>query len=121
MDLIFSQRFERTVDRDNTVSFHNLVIEIEPAEWHGTMAGCKVIIPQHLDAALTLTIAGHLVEHYSAERKLLTRSPKSKSRPWKRREAEVRKPTFYLLANPAHNAACALSHRLYAHWKINQS
>jgi hypothetical protein len=31
LDLIFSQRFERTVDRDNTVSFHNLVMQLEPA------------------------------------------------------------------------------------------
>jgi transposase len=72
LDLIFSQRFERTVDRDNTVSFHNLVMQIEPAEWRPTMAGCKVIIHQHLDQTLTLTIAGHRVGHYSAQGKLLT-------------------------------------------------
>jgi hypothetical protein len=36
------------------------------------MAGCKVIIHQHLDATLTLTIAGHRVGHYSAQGKLLT-------------------------------------------------
>ena len=63
--MIFTQRYERTVDRDNTVSFHNLVIQIE-------LAGCKAIIHQHLDATLTLMIAGHRVGHYSAEGKLLT-------------------------------------------------
>ena len=72
LDLIFTQRFERTVDRDNTVSFHNLVMQIERAEWRPTMAGCKVIIHQHLDQTLTLTIAGHRVGHYSAQGKLLT-------------------------------------------------
>src|ERR1035438_3604064 len=72
LDLIFSQQFERTVDRDNTVGFHSLVLQIEPAEWRGTMTGCKVIIHQHLDATLTLTIGGHRVGHYSAQGKLLT-------------------------------------------------
>ena len=43
MELIFSQQFERTVDRDNTVGFHNLVVQIDPAEWRGIMAGCNVI------------------------------------------------------------------------------
>jgi hypothetical protein len=43
----FTQRFERTVDRDNTVSFHNLVMQIEPAEWRPTMAGCKVKPTSH--------------------------------------------------------------------------
>jgi hypothetical protein len=72
LDLIFSQQFERTVDRANIVGFNNLVLQIEPAEWRPTMAGCKVIIHQHLDATLTLTIGGHSVGHYNAQGKLLT-------------------------------------------------
>jgi hypothetical protein len=71
-EMIFTQRYERTVDRDNTVSFHNLVMQLEPAEWRHTLAGCKVIIHQHLDTTLTLMIAGHHVGHYSAQGKLLT-------------------------------------------------
>ena len=70
--MIFTQRYERTVDRDNTVSFHNLVMQLEPAEWRHTLAGCKVIIHQHLDRTLTLTIGGHRVGHYSAQGELLT-------------------------------------------------
>jgi hypothetical protein len=54
------------------VCFHNLVMRLEPAEWRHTLAGCKVIIHQHLDATMTLTIAGHRVGHYSAEGKLST-------------------------------------------------
>jgi hypothetical protein len=72
LELIFTQRYERTVDQDNTVRFHNLIMQIERAEWRPTLAGCKVIIHQHLDATLTLTIAGHRVGYYSAEGKLLT-------------------------------------------------
>ena len=72
LEMIFTQRFERIVDEDNTVRFHNLIMQLEPAEWRNTLAGCKVIIHQHLDTTLTLTIAGHRVGQYSAEGKLLT-------------------------------------------------
>jgi hypothetical protein len=72
LEMVFTQRFERTVDQDNTVRFHNLVMQLERAHWRHTLAGCKVIIHQHLDQTLTLTIAGHRVGHYSAQGKLLT-------------------------------------------------
>jgi hypothetical protein len=67
-----NRRYERTVDRDNTVSFYNVIMQLERAEWRPTLAGCKVIVHQHLDQTLTLMIAGHRVGHYSAEGKLLT-------------------------------------------------
>src|SRR3984885_3306101 len=72
LEMIFTQRYERTVDRDNTVSFRNLVMQIERAEWGPPLAGCKVIIHEHMDTTLTLMIAGHRVGNYSAEGKLLT-------------------------------------------------
>src|SRR6202522_383946 len=58
LEMIFTQRYERTVDRDNTVSFYNVIMQLERAEWRPTRAGCKVIIHQHLDQTLTLIIAG---------------------------------------------------------------
>jgi hypothetical protein len=54
------------------MSFHNLVMQIERAEWRPTQAGCKAIIHQHLDTSLTIMIAGHRVGHYRAEGKRLT-------------------------------------------------
>jgi hypothetical protein len=72
LEMIFTQRYERTVDRDNTVRFNNLVMQLERAHWRDTLAGCKAIIHQHLDMTLTLMIAGHRIGHYSAEGKLLT-------------------------------------------------
>ena len=70
LDLIFSQRFERTVDRDNTVSFDNLVLQLEPVEWRGTMAGCKVIVNQHLDA-------NHHTHHRNSAPRTLQRARKA--------------------------------------------
>jgi hypothetical protein len=54
------------------VSFYNVIMQLERAQWRPTLAGSKVIIHQHLDQTLTLMIAGHRVGHYSAEGKLLT-------------------------------------------------
>src|ERR1700726_1159445 len=72
LEMIFTQRYERTVDRDNTVRFNNLVMQLERAHWRHTLAGCKAIIHQHLDTTLTLMIAGHRIGHYSAQGTLLT-------------------------------------------------
>ncbi len=60
------------MDRDNTVSFYNVIMQLERAHWRHTLAGSKAIIHQHLDQTLTLMIAGHRIGHYSAEGKLLT-------------------------------------------------
>src|SRR5580693_1679583 len=57
LDLIFSLQFERTVSRDNTVSFQNLALQIDRVSWRGTLAGCNVIVHQHLDGTLSMT--GH--------------------------------------------------------------
>src|ERR1700688_3279841 len=72
LNLVFALQFERTVNRDNTVSFYNVIMQLERAHWRHTLAGSKAIIHQHLDQTLTLMIAGHRIGHYSEEGKLLT-------------------------------------------------
>jgi transposase len=42
LDLIFSQRFERTVDRDNTVGFHNLACIIHERITNGFLGGMSL-------------------------------------------------------------------------------
>ncbi|MGD1105899.1 MAG: hypothetical protein ABR865_02580 [Terracidiphilus sp.] len=69
----------------------------ENIEWRPTLAGCKVIIHQHLDTTLTLMIAGHRVGHYSAEGKLLTPLPKKQIKAVeKTMRGKVPKQTFPL-------------------------
>jgi hypothetical protein len=38
------------VNRDNTVCFENLHLQIEPVRWRATLAGCTVTVDQHLIA-----------------------------------------------------------------------
>jgi hypothetical protein len=67
LDLIFSLQFERTVERDNTVSFQNLHLQIEPVRWKATLAGCNVVVHQHLDGTISLTHGPHLLGRYTAQ------------------------------------------------------
>ena len=78
LEMIFTQRFERTVDRDNTVSFYNLIMQLERAEWRPTLAGCKVIIHQHLDRTVSIRFGPHVVGRYDSAGQPLPSQAKAK-------------------------------------------
>ncbi|HKV82408.1 MAG TPA: ISNCY family transposase [Candidatus Sulfotelmatobacter sp.] len=67
LDLVFSLQFERAVNRDNTVSFQNLTLQIERTSWRATLAGCNVTVHQHLDGTLSLTYGPHRLGRYTAQ------------------------------------------------------
>jgi transposase len=67
LDLIFSLQFQRSVNRDNTVSFENLHLQIERVSWRGTLAGCNITVHQHLDGNLSLTYGPHRLGQYTAQ------------------------------------------------------
>jgi hypothetical protein len=67
LDLIFSLQFERTVARDNTVSFQNLTLQIDKVSWRGTLTGCKVLVHQHLDGTLSITHGPRRLVHYTSQ------------------------------------------------------
>ena len=95
LDLIFALVFERTVNRDNTVSIQNLRLQIEPVRWRATLAGCTVKVHQHLAGTFTITYGPQRLGHYSAEgvalenEKIGTRGAVEKTQGEK-----VQKPTF---------------------------
>src|SRR2546425_1040875 len=66
LERVFSLQFERNVNRDNTVSFLNLRLQIEPVQWRGSLAGCSVTAHQHLDGTLSLSYGPHGVGRYDA-------------------------------------------------------
>ena len=67
LDLIFALHCERVVNRDNTVTFQNLTLQIERVIWRGTLAGCTVTLHQHLDGTISLTHGPHRLGRYSAQ------------------------------------------------------
>jgi len=67
LERIFSLQFERSVNRDNTVSFQNLSLQIERVRWRATLAGCQVVVHQHLDGTLSLSYGPHCLGRYDAD------------------------------------------------------
>jgi transposase len=67
LDLVLALQFERTVKRDNTVSWQNLNLQINRQSWRGTLASCNVTVHQHLDGTLSLTYGPHRLERYTAQ------------------------------------------------------
>jgi hypothetical protein len=95
LDLIFALQFERTVNRDNTVSIQNLRLQIEPVRWRATLAGCTVKVHQHLDGSITLTHGPQRLGHYSAEGvSLQNETSGARKAVEKTQGGKVQKPTF---------------------------
>src|SRR5499425_2693776 len=96
LDLIFSLQYERTVNRDNTVSFQNLALQIQRVPWRATLAGCSVMVHQHLDGTISLTHGPHRLGHYTAQGVAIEATQTAaREKLWKRREVEKsKKRTF---------------------------
>src|SRR5580704_10761914 len=95
LDLIFSLQFERVINRDNTVSFQNLSLQIEPVRWKATLAGCNAMVHQHLDGTLSLTHGPHRLGRYTAQGTALEEHKAPARRAVeKTRGGKVIKPTF---------------------------
>jgi transposase len=95
LSLTFSLQFERTVNRDNTVSFQNLTLQIERVNWRGTLAGCTVLVHQHLDRTLSITHGPHRLGRYSAQGEAIPSTQNAAPRAVeKTRGGKVQKQTF---------------------------
>jgi len=78
LDLVFALQHERTVARDNTVSYNNRVLQIEKTKWRHTLAGCKLKVYEHLDGTISLGYGPHIVGRYAATGAPLTESTSAK-------------------------------------------
>jgi hypothetical protein len=67
LDRIFSIQHERVVNRDNTVQLDRRVLQIERTRWRGTLAGCRVIVCEHLDGRLAIHYGPHQVAAFAAQ------------------------------------------------------
>ncbi|HEV2689108.1 MAG TPA: ISNCY family transposase [Bryobacteraceae bacterium] len=95
LERIFSLQFERAVQRDNTVSFQNLTLQIERVRWKATLAGCQVVVHQHLDGTLSLTYGPHCLGRYTPQGQALVSTHLPARRAVEKALAgKVIKPTF---------------------------
>jgi transposase len=66
LNRIFSVQQERVVNRDNTVEFGHRILQIEKTPWRDTLAGCRVLVYEHLDGTLSLGYGPHVVGRFDA-------------------------------------------------------
>jgi hypothetical protein len=67
LDRVFAFQNERVVNRDNTASWANRISEIDKTSWRASLAGCRVIIYEHLDGTVTVGYGPHTVGRFTAE------------------------------------------------------
>src|SRR6202007_567041 len=67
LDLIFSVQHERTVSQDNTVQIGPRLLQIEKTRWRATLAGCRVMVYEHLDGSWSIGYGPHIGGRYSRE------------------------------------------------------
>jgi transposase len=67
LDRVFSIQTERIVNRDNTVQYNNLTLQIDRQSWRRSMDGCRVTVYQHLDAKITIGFGPQEVGRYTPD------------------------------------------------------
>ena len=67
LDRIFSIQTERTVNRDNTVKYKNLILQIDRQTWRSSMERCHVTVYQHLDGTITIGFGPQILGRYSRD------------------------------------------------------
>lgn len=74
LDRVFSIQTERSVNRDNTVRYNNLTLQIERQIWRSSMEGCRVTVYQHLDGNITLGYGPQTVGRYKPDGRPLNKT-----------------------------------------------
>ncbi|MEO6334237.1 MAG: ISNCY family transposase [Pyrinomonadaceae bacterium] len=67
LDRIFSIQTERVVNRDNTVKYNNLTLQIDRQNWRRSMDGCRVTVYQHLNGVITIGFGPQEIGRYTAD------------------------------------------------------
>jgi hypothetical protein len=67
LDQVFALQQERVVNRDNTVQIGNRVLPIAQTRWRATLAGCRVMVYEHLDGATSIGYGPHVVARFAPD------------------------------------------------------
>ena len=78
LDQVISIQTERIVNRDNTVKFKNMILQIDRQSFRGTLANCRVMVCEHLDDRVTIAFGPHQVGVFDARGNSLAKPKKSR-------------------------------------------
>jgi transposase len=62
---VFCLKHERVVARDNTIRLGSRMLQVEQTKWRATLAGCRVLVCEHLDGTLSVSYGPHLIGRFS--------------------------------------------------------
>ena len=98
---VFAIQQQRVVNRDNTVSIDNRILQMEPCAWRATLAGCRVTVYEHLDGTLSVGYGPHVVGRYTAQGVSMHKKPARRTKAvekWKS-ETDSHFPTAMMMMN----------------------
>jgi hypothetical protein len=67
LDRVFSIQTERTVNRDNTVKFGSMVLQIDKQSWRCSMEGSRVTVYRHFDDTISIGFGPQEIGRFSAD------------------------------------------------------
>lgn len=66
LDRVFAIQHERTVNKDNTIQFANHIWQLHQTPLRATLAGCHVLVYEHLDRTFTVAYGPHTLARFTA-------------------------------------------------------
>jgi len=97
LDRVFCLQHERVVDQDNTVRWANSYLQIQAQHWRSTLAGCRVVVYEHLDGTLTLGFGPHMIGPFTAQGLPMPEQiPKARGKTGRQKLAEKKGANFFL-------------------------
>ena len=71
LELVLSAREDRVVRNDNTVGYHNLILQLPPSRYRAHFVRCPVTVHQFSDGHLGISYQGRLLARYDRGGELL--------------------------------------------------
>src|SRR6266496_1432947 len=71
LDWVFTVQTERVVAKDNTVAIGERSWQIEKSRFRQTLAGCTVMIHEHLDGRISIRYGPHVVAQFDGQNRPL--------------------------------------------------
>jgi transposase len=66
LDRVFAVQHERTVNKDNTIQFANHIWQLHQTAFRSTLAGCHVLVYEHMDRTFTVAYGPHVLARFTA-------------------------------------------------------
>lgn len=80
LELVMSEQTGRVVDKDNTVSFDRMKLQLTPTDTRAHFVRCTVTVHRLIDRSLAVTYLGKIIGRFSAEGAPVASVPRKKNR-----------------------------------------